>query len=99
MFPLSGNPWEAFPFLISHRTKNQTLNEYVSTLRNADPKTFARYVLGLPEQFTAEDVKRAFRNLSRKWHPDKHQKNKPLAKEIMQILEDARDKLLRQLGQ
>ncbi len=31
----------------------------------------ARYVLSLPDNYSAEDVKRAARDLSLKWHPDK----------------------------
>ena len=42
----------------------------------------ARIVLELPERATMEEIKSNYRNLIRKWHPDRCNKNKEKCKEM-----------------
>jgi DnaJ-class molecular chaperone len=49
----------------------------------------ARMVLELPEQATMEQIKSNFRNLIRKWHPDRCRENKKKCREMTTRIIDA----------
>ena len=46
--------------------------------------TEARKLLGLPEKATIKEVKSAYRNLVKKWHPDTCKENNDKCKEMTQ---------------
>ncbi|WIA38190.1 hypothetical protein OEZ86_001539 [Tetradesmus obliquus] len=50
-------------------------------------------ILGLDKGASAEDVKKAYRNQARKWHPDKHPNNKDFAEEKFKEIAEAYDVL------
>lgn len=50
-------------------------------------------LLGVDKGASAEDVKKAYRNQARKWHPDKHPNNKDFAEEKFKEIAEAYDVL------
>jgi DnaJ-class molecular chaperone len=50
-------------------------------------------ILGVDKGASAEDVKKAYRNQARKWHPDKHPNNKDYAEEKFKEIAEAYDVL------
>jgi curved DNA-binding protein CbpA len=50
-------------------------------------------ILGVDKGASAEDVKKAYRNQARKWHPDKHPNNKGYAEEKFKEIAEAYDVL------
>ena len=49
----------------------------------------ARKILELGEDATLEEVKKTYRSLSKKWHPDKCKKDKELCHEMMKKINKA----------
>jgi curved DNA-binding protein CbpA len=50
-------------------------------------------ILGVDKAASADDVKKAYRNQARKWHPDKHPNNKDYAEEKFKEIAEAYDVL------
>jgi DnaJ-class molecular chaperone len=50
-------------------------------------------ILGVDKGASADDVKKAYRNQARKWHPDKHPNNKDYAEEKFKEIAEAYDVL------
>ncbi len=78
--PQTEDPWDAFLAVRSRR--------------NAGQWVAPRHVLGLPENVSKDEVIKAFKDLSLKWHPDKHKGNEELATAIQQIIADAKATLI-----
>jgi hypothetical protein len=77
-----GSPWLAFPAMGGYEGKDW---------RDLDPagkRTQALKVFGLPENATMEQIKSAYKTLSRQWHPDKH-KDDPYYTAVFQIIGQA----------
>ena len=64
--------------------------DYVSLLERDRLSKVGHYVLlGLDKQASESDIKRAFFQLSRKWHPDKNPDNKEQADAIFRAIKEA----------
>jgi len=72
-----------------HGWKN-LYNEFVKAL---DPKGVAnaRKVLGVGEDASQDDIKKVYKKLVRKWHPDKHKGNKEDAQQKFMEIQNAYD--------
>ncbi|KAI9500198.1 DnaJ domain-containing protein, partial [Coemansia spiralis] len=46
-------------------------------------------ILGLSSSASPEEIKKAYRKLSLKWHPDKNPENKEVAEEKFKLLAEA----------
>jgi len=57
----------------------------------------AAQILGIPVNATAEQVRKAFRKLALKWHPDKHPDNPREAEKMMQKINEAHAVFLKHL--
>ena len=49
----------------------------------------ARKILGLSEEASLEGIKKAYRHLSKKWHPDKYKEDKEQSHEMMKKINKA----------
>ena len=78
--PGTGDPYDAFP-----RARKARLEK---------ASVYPRYILSVPEDATRDDVKAAYKDLSLRWHPDKHRGNQELATEIFKIVKNAYDMLI-----
>ena len=71
--------------------KNGWGNLYDEIVKSLDPKgeTNAQRVLGVTEKSSKEDIKRAYKTLVRKWHPDRYkgEDKKEAEKKFMEIQE------------
>ncbi|WP_442914809.1 molecular chaperone DnaJ [Marinitoga sp. 1197] len=46
-------------------------------------------ILGISKNATPEEIKKAYRQLVKKWHPDRHQENKDIAEEKFKEIQEA----------
>ena len=60
--------------------------------KNFTPNTTDEEILGLPSNFSAKDLKKAYNKLAIQFHPDKHEGN-DLAKGAFQIIHEAYERL------
>lgn len=110
------SPWDAFPAVkkeyltpgIFMKATYQNPGEVRKLLESTDVQQkparirLARLMLGLPQSYTEENVKRHFREISAKYHPDKiptkerNEQTQVISKTIMQLLGRAQEILLEQ---
>lgn len=91
----SGNPileqaWAKFPE--ANELRNRELEKNISANSFAMPVWYA--VLGLKAGATKTEIKKAYINLSREWHPDKHSRDsdadQAIATEAFKIVNEAK---------
>lgn len=108
------SPWEAFPAVkkeyltpgllmgATYKNYDEVHNLLYSTDKQQKPARIrlARIMLGLPQSYTKNDVKRHFREISFKYHPDKippaesNDRTKALSTTIIHLLGRAQEILL-----
>lgn len=84
--------WE----LYEHGRKNGWGNLYHEFVKALDPKgeVHARKTLGISEDTTTEEIKKIYKKLVRKWHPDRHKENKEAAQVRFMEIQSAYDILM-----
>lgn len=81
--------WELYEHGKQHGWKN-LYNEFVKAL---DPKgeANARKVLEVDQSASVDEIKKVYKKLVRKWHPDKHKENKEAAQQRFMVIQNAYD--------
>ena len=109
------NPLEAFERIKYYKLQNSLTEDQLLNVPNTEWKKIIyigllsplgttaedayRYILGLKKGYTADDVRRAYKDLSLAWHPDKidDQDDKAYATRVFRLVQKAQEVLLQAL--
>ena len=74
------------------------LSEAETALKRSKEKDYYK-ILGVKRDASQKEIKKAYRKLALKWHPDKHKEDKEVAEEKFKEVQQAYDLIMKQKQQ